>query len=35
LTGQEEFARLAARAIGMESDETVRAEWRLAGADAP
>jgi epoxyqueuosine reductase len=35
LTGREEFSALAARAIGMESDETVRAEWRLAGADAP
>jgi epoxyqueuosine reductase len=30
LMGQKEFAVLAANAIGVESNETVRAEWRLA-----
>jgi epoxyqueuosine reductase len=29
LTGREEFARLAARAMNAEPDETVRAEWQL------
>jgi epoxyqueuosine reductase len=29
LMGREEFARLAARAMNAEPDETVRAEWRL------
>jgi len=30
LTEPEEFAALAAKALGVELDETVRAEWRLA-----
>ena len=34
LTEPEEFATLAAKALGVERDETVRAEWRGAGASA-
>ena len=34
LTEPEEFATLAAKALGVERDETVRAEWRGAGARA-
>jgi epoxyqueuosine reductase len=34
LMGREEFESLAARAVNAELDETVRAEWLLAGAKA-
>ena len=34
LTEPEQFATLAAKALGVERDETVRAEWRDAGAHA-
>jgi epoxyqueuosine reductase len=34
LTEPEQFATLAAKALGVERDETVRAEWRGAGASA-
>jgi epoxyqueuosine reductase len=34
LLGRDEFSALAARALDAEPDETVRIEWRLAGANA-
>jgi epoxyqueuosine reductase len=34
LTGPEEFAALAKGALNTEADESVRAEWRLAGTNA-
>ncbi len=34
LTGPEEFAALAKEALNTEADESVRAEWRLAGTNA-